>query len=82
MRSDIDEVRFALSRGRDRLSVADFAVRGDIGLAGAGRTVADALLGGFERRYDLSNGAISIAYSAICSCREFRWARTRLGVAL
>jgi tetratricopeptide (TPR) repeat protein len=53
VRSDLDEVRFALSRCRDRLAVADFEVRGDLGWPDAGRTVSDALLGGFKRRFDL-----------------------------
>ncbi len=53
VRSDIDEVRFALSRCRDRLGVADFEVRGDLGWPGAGRTVSASLLGGFNRRYDI-----------------------------
>ena len=38
---------------RDRLGVADFEVRGDVGLADAGRTLADELLPAFKSRYDL-----------------------------
>jgi tetratricopeptide (TPR) repeat protein len=53
IRLDLDECRLALQKRRDRLSVADFEVRGDIGLPLAGRTVAEELLPAFKSRFDL-----------------------------
>jgi tetratricopeptide (TPR) repeat protein len=53
VRMEIDECNFALQRRRDRLGVADFEVRGDVGLPDAGRVVADELLAGFKPRFDL-----------------------------
>lgn len=53
VRQEIDECRFALQKRRDRLSVADFEVRGDLGLPAAGRTIADELLPAFRGRFDL-----------------------------
>jgi tetratricopeptide (TPR) repeat protein len=53
VRMEIDECNFALQKRRDRLGVADFEVRGDVGLPDAGRVVADELLSGFKRRFDL-----------------------------
>src|SRR5262249_48705137 len=53
VRQDIDDCTLALQKRRDRLSVADFEVRGDVGFADAGRTVAEELLPAFKGRYDL-----------------------------
>jgi tetratricopeptide (TPR) repeat protein len=53
VRSDIDECTLALQKRRDRISVADFEVRGDVGIPMAGRTVAENLLPGFRPRFDL-----------------------------
>lgn len=53
IRQDLAEVQLALTCRRDRLAVADFEVRGDVGLPLAGRTVADELLPAFQRRFDL-----------------------------
>ncbi len=53
VRADLDDCTFALQQRRDRLSVADFEVRGDVGLPDAGRTVAEELLPAFKARYDL-----------------------------
>jgi tetratricopeptide (TPR) repeat protein len=50
---EIDEYTLALQKRRDRLSVADFEVRGDVGLPMAGRTVAEELLPAFKVRFDL-----------------------------
>jgi tetratricopeptide (TPR) repeat protein len=50
---EIDEYTLALQKRRDRLSVADFEIRGDIGLPEAGRVVAEELLAGFKPRFDL-----------------------------
>ncbi len=49
----IAEYTLALQNRHDRLGVADFEVRGDVGLADAGRTLADELLPAFKSRYDL-----------------------------
>jgi tetratricopeptide (TPR) repeat protein len=53
VRTEIDECSFALRQRRDRLSVADFEVRGDASLGQAGRAVAEELLPAFKGRYDL-----------------------------
>jgi tetratricopeptide (TPR) repeat protein len=53
VQQQIAEYTLALQNRRDRLSVADFEVRGDVGLADAGRTLADELLPAFKSRYDL-----------------------------
>jgi tetratricopeptide (TPR) repeat protein len=53
VRQEIDDCTLALQKRRDRLSVADFEVRGDVGFADAGRTVAEELLPAFKGRYDL-----------------------------
>jgi len=53
VRQDIDECTLALQMRRDRISVADFEVRGDIGLPAAGRTIAETLLPAFRPRFDL-----------------------------
>jgi len=50
---DIDECTLALQKRRDRISVADFEVRGDVGIPMAGRTLAENLLPGFKPRFDL-----------------------------
>jgi tetratricopeptide (TPR) repeat protein len=60
VRQEIDEYRLALQFRRDRISVADFEVRGDVGAAAAGRAVAEELLPHFKPRYDLvERGQIS-----------------------
>ena len=51
--NDIDECALALSKRREALSVAAFDVRGDVGIADAGKTVADELLPQFKARFDL-----------------------------
>ena len=53
VRLEIDEYTLALQKRRDRISVADFEVRGDVGVPLAGRTVAEELLPGFRSRFDL-----------------------------
>ena len=47
VQQQIAEYTLALQNRRDRLSVADFEVRGDVGLADAGRTFADELVARF-----------------------------------
>src|SRR5262249_58502046 len=53
VRREIDEYTLALQKRRDTLSVADFEVRGDIGLPAAGKTIAEELLPAFKSRFDL-----------------------------
>src|SRR5262249_3131802 len=53
IRQEIDECTLALQSRRDRISVADFEVRGDVGLPQAGRTLAEELLPAFKVRFDL-----------------------------
>src|SRR5262249_5496866 len=53
VRMEIDQCTLALQKLRDRISVADFEVRGDVGIPAAGRTVADELLPQFKCRFDL-----------------------------
>jgi hypothetical protein len=50
---DIDEYTLALQKRRDRISVADFEVRGDVGIPAAGRVVAEEMLPAFKCRFDL-----------------------------
>src|SRR5207237_3888549 len=53
VRQEIEDCTLALEKRRDRLSVADFEVRGDVGLPAAGRTLAEELLPAFKPRFDL-----------------------------
>jgi tetratricopeptide (TPR) repeat protein/TolB-like protein len=53
VRSDIDDYTLALHMRRDRLSVADFEVLGDVGIPAPGRAMAEELLPNFKKRYDL-----------------------------
>jgi tetratricopeptide (TPR) repeat protein len=53
VRQEIDDCNLALQLRRDRLSIADFEVRGDIGMPLAGKTIADELLPSFKSRFDL-----------------------------
>jgi tetratricopeptide (TPR) repeat protein len=53
VRRQIDDYTLAQQKRRDRIAVADFEVRGDVGLADAGRTLAEELLPAFKVRYDL-----------------------------
>jgi tetratricopeptide (TPR) repeat protein len=53
VREEIDLYTLALQKRRDRISVADFEVRGDVGIPGAGRTLAEELLPAFKPRFDL-----------------------------
>lgn len=48
-----DELQFAMRERHERLAVADFEVRGEIGFPMAGAFVADELLPAFKGRYDL-----------------------------
>jgi tetratricopeptide (TPR) repeat protein len=53
VRGEIDDCTLALQNRRDRLGVADFEVRGEVGIPAAGRLVADELLPAFKPRFDL-----------------------------
>lgn len=53
VRQEIDECNLALQKRRDNVSVADFDVRGHLGFADAGRTIAEELLPHFKTRFDL-----------------------------
>jgi tetratricopeptide (TPR) repeat protein len=52
VRQDIDECTLLLQKRRERISVADFEVRGDMGMPLAGRTVAEEMLPYFKLKYD------------------------------
>src|SRR5262249_16696488 len=53
IRQDIDEYNLALQKRRDNVSVADFEVRGDVGLPEAGKTIAEELLPTLKPRFDV-----------------------------
>ncbi len=53
IRDDIDSCTLALQNRRDRVAVADFEVRGDIGLPNPGRVVAEELMPAFRGRFDV-----------------------------
>jgi tetratricopeptide (TPR) repeat protein len=52
VRQEIDEITVLLQKRRDRLSVADFDARGEVG-ADLGKTLAENLLPEFKARFDL-----------------------------
>jgi tetratricopeptide (TPR) repeat protein len=53
VRQDLDECTLLLQKRHERISVADFEVRGDLGVPMAGRAVAEELLPFFKAKYDL-----------------------------
>lgn len=53
VRQEIDECTLALQHRRERIGVADFETRGDVGAPLFGRTVAEELLPAFKSRFDL-----------------------------
>jgi tetratricopeptide (TPR) repeat protein len=53
VRQELDDFTLALQKRRDRISVADFEVRGEVGIPSAGRTLAEELLPAFRPRFDL-----------------------------
>jgi hypothetical protein len=53
VRVEMDECYQALQKQRDRLSVADFEIRGNLGAPLAGKTLAEDLLPAFKSRFDL-----------------------------
>ena len=53
IRQDLDEYQLAKQRRREIVSVADFELRGDVGMADAGSSIADELLPLLKPRYDL-----------------------------
>jgi len=53
VREEMELYALALSKRRSTISVADFEVRGDLGIAYPGRTIAEELLPAFRSRFDL-----------------------------
>ncbi len=53
VRQEIDDCTLALQTRRERIGVADFETRGDIGRPLFGRTIAEELLPAFKARFDL-----------------------------
>lgn len=53
VQQEIDECALILERRRDRISVADFEVRGDLGVAAASRLIAEELMPHLRPRFDL-----------------------------
>src|SRR5262249_23152152 len=52
-RQDLDDYNRALQKRRDGISVADFDVRGEVGVGLIGRTIAEELLPAFKARFDV-----------------------------
>jgi tetratricopeptide (TPR) repeat protein len=50
---EIDDYNLALQKRRDRVGIADFEIRGDLGVPGIGRSVAEELLSGFKPRFEV-----------------------------
>jgi tetratricopeptide (TPR) repeat protein len=53
IQQEIEEYKLALEQRRDRVSVAEFEVRGDVAIPAAGKTVADEILPHLKSRFDL-----------------------------
>ena len=53
VRTETDEVQLALAKRRDSVSVADFEVRNDVGVADAGPALADEILPRLRTKYDI-----------------------------
>ncbi len=53
IRDDIDSCTLALQNRRDSVAIADFEVRGDIGLPNPGRVIAEELMPAFRGRFDV-----------------------------
>ncbi len=53
IRSDIDDCKLALAKRRDVVAVADFELRNDVGMPGAGSVIAAELLPRLKPKYDL-----------------------------
>jgi tetratricopeptide (TPR) repeat protein len=53
IRAEIDECQLALQKRRDTVSVADFDVRNDVGMADAGATLAEEILPRLKAKFDL-----------------------------
>jgi tetratricopeptide (TPR) repeat protein len=52
IRQEIDDCTLALQKRRDTVSIADFEVRNDVGIANAGATLADELLPLLKDKFD------------------------------
>ena len=53
IQQDLDDCRLALQYRRDRVGVANFEVRGDVGIPRADSAIAEELLPHFKHRFDL-----------------------------
>jgi tetratricopeptide (TPR) repeat protein len=53
VRQEIDDYNLALQKRRDRVGIADFEVRGDLGVPGIGRAVAEEMLPALKGRFDV-----------------------------
>jgi tetratricopeptide (TPR) repeat protein len=53
VRQEIDDYTLALQKRRDRVAVADFEVRGEVGMAAAGRAIAEEVLPALRGRFDV-----------------------------
>jgi tetratricopeptide (TPR) repeat protein len=53
LQQEIADLELALQNRRDRIAVAEFDLRGDVGIPQAGAFVADEILPAFKERYDL-----------------------------
>lgn len=53
VRNDIDSCSLALQNRRDRIAIADFEVRAEVGIPHAGRVVAEELIGPLRARFDI-----------------------------
>jgi tetratricopeptide (TPR) repeat protein len=53
VRQELDECTLALNRRRDRIGVADFEVRGEVGDPLVGKTIAEELLPSLKPRFDV-----------------------------
>jgi tetratricopeptide (TPR) repeat protein len=53
VRNEMDECQLAMLKGRETVSVANFELRNDVGMADAGAALADELLPSLKAKYDL-----------------------------
>jgi hypothetical protein len=53
IRDDIDSCTLALQNRRDRVGIAEFEVRGEVGIPNSGRAIAEELMPAFRGRFDV-----------------------------
>jgi hypothetical protein len=85
LQQEIDDCRQSLSERHDRLAVATFEVRGDVGLVDGGAVVADELMPAFKGRYELverAEIAKIVGALKIGSLNDDELARQRVGEAV